>query len=280
MSTGKKIVLVTGCSKGGIGYALCEEYARQGCKVYATARRLESMATFLSPNIEKLTLDVMDDVQVRGVVQTVIEKEGRIDVLVNNAGANCGGAIADVPLEVAQRTFDTNFYAVIRTFKAIFPHMAARKSGTIVNIGSIVGEFPTAWNGIYAASKAALHRLCDVLYLECQPFNINIVCVAPGGVKSNIADTQLKAGISMPENSLYKAYTQSIVDRILASQGPKSISAEQMASLVVTASLAPSPPRYVSMGASSVIFKIFAWLPKTWVLNFLWRRLRGNPKIS
>lgn len=69
----------------------CEEYAKQGCKVYATARRLEAMATFLNPNVEKLALDVLSDEQVKAVVQTVIENEGRIDVLVNNAGVNCAG---------------------------------------------------------------------------------------------------------------------------------------------------------------------------------------------
>ncbi|KAI0347957.1 oxidoreductase [Trametopsis cervina] len=274
MPTGK-VVLITGCSKGGIGYALAEEYARQGCKVYATARRLESMASFQYPNIEKLALDVLSDDQVKSVVQTIIENEGRIDILVNNAGVNTAGAVADVPLETFRRTFDANFFAVIRTFQAVFPHMAARRSGLIVNVGSVVGNTPTPWNGAYSSSKAALHRVTEVLFQECKAFNINVTLIVPGAVKSHIADTVLQAGIIMPENSLYKAYTDAIIKRVLLSQGANSLSAEDMSKMVVTKTLSTSPPRYTTMGGSSFLFRIFDWLPRTFILNFLWKRFRG-----
>ncbi|KAI0684751.1 oxidoreductase [Cytidiella melzeri] len=276
MSTGTKVVLITGCSKGGIGYALANEYASQGCKVYATARRLESMATFQHPNIEKVTLDVLSDEQAKAVVHSIIDKEGKIDVLVNNAGVNCAGAIADVSMETFQRTFDANFFAVVRMFQLVFPHMAARKSGLIVNVGSVVGNTPTPWNGVYSSSKAALHRVTEVLYQECKPFNINVTLIAPAAIKSNIADTQLKAGIVMPENSLYKSYTDAIIKRVLTSQGSNALSAEDMAKMVVTKTLSNAPPRYMTMGGNSFLFTIFLWLPRTYVLNFLWKRFRGS----
>ncbi|KAI0803199.1 oxidoreductase [Irpex lacteus] len=276
MSSTKKVVLITGCSKGGIGYALADEYAAQGCKVYATARKLESMATFQHPSIEKLTLDVLSDEQVTSVVKTIVEKEGQIDVLVNNAGVNCAGAIADIPLETFKRTFDANFFAVIRLFQAVFPYMASRKSGLIVNVGSVVGNTPTPWNGAYSSSKAALHRVTEVLYQECQAFNIHVTLVVPGAVKSNIADTQLKAGIVMPENSLYKSYTEAIIRRVLLSQGSNAMTAEDMAKLVVTKTLSKSPPQYLTMGGSSFTFSLFLWLPRAFVLNFLWKRFRGT----
>ncbi|KAI0095212.1 oxidoreductase [Irpex rosettiformis] len=276
MTSAKKVVLITGCSNGGIGYALADEYANQGCKVYATARKLESMATFQHPNIEKLTLDVLSDEQVTSVVKTIIENEGQIDVLVNNAGVNCAGAIADVPIETFKSTFDANFFSVIRMFQAVFPYMASRKSGVIVNVGSVVGNTPTPWNGVYSSSKAALHRVTEVLYQECQAFNIHVTLVVPGAVKSNIADTQIKAGIVMPENSLYKSYADAIIKRVMLSQGSNAMTAEEMAKLVVTKTLSKSPPQYMTMGGSSFAFSIFLWLPRAFVLNLLWKRFRGK----
>ncbi|KAI0701031.1 oxidoreductase [Cytidiella melzeri] len=272
MSTAKKIVLITGCSKGGIGYALADEYASQGCKVYATARRLESMATFQHPNIEKMALDVLSDEQAKAVVQDIIEKEGKIDVLVNNAGVGCSGALADMPMEKLQRTFNTNLFAVIRMFQLVFPHMAARKSGLIVNVGSVTGIIPAPWTGVYASSKAALHSATDVLYQECKPFNINVTLIAPGSVESNIADTQRKAGMVIPENSPYKPYADSIRKKGLITEGLTALPAEDMAKMVVTKTLSCTPPRYMTMGGSSFIFVIFSWLPRTFVLNRMWKR--------
>jgi len=279
MSGSQKVVIITGCSEGGIGFALSEEYAREGCKVYATARRLESMDSLVHANIERLTLDVTSDEQVKEVVQAIIEKEGRIDILVNNAGVGCLGPTADISLERVMSVFDANFFSVIRTFQAIFPHMAARKRGTVVNIGSVSGEIPLPWSGAYAPSKAALHRLSDVLYQECKPFNINVVCVMPGGIKSHISDSILKSGITLPEHSFYKPWYQAIYNRALISQGPGSLPAPEMAKMVVARSLSSSPPRQMTMGLASFTFRILAWLPKTLVLNLLWKRFSSTSKV-
>ncbi|EKM54429.1 uncharacterized protein PHACADRAFT_97197 [Phanerochaete carnosa HHB-10118-sp] len=267
----RQVVIVTGCSKGGIGFALCEEYARRDCKVYATARRLEAIEGFSEPGIEKLALDVTSDENVQSVVKTIIDKEGRIDMVVNNAGVNCPGTIIDVPLDTVQRTFDANFLAVLRVCKAVFPHMAARRSGTIVNVGSIVGEVPTPWNGIYAASKAALHQITHVLWMECKPFDINVVLLTPGAVKSNIADKALTSGLNMPDDSLYKSYEPQIVSRILTSQGPQSMPTDEFARRTADATLAAKPPRSIMIGGNTTVWKTFAWFPKTWVLNLLWK---------
>ena len=128
---------------------------------------------------------------------------------------------------------------------------------------------------MYSSSKAALHRVTEVLYQECQAFNIHVTLVVPGAVKSNIADTQLKTGIVMPENSFYKSYADAIVKRIMLSQGANSMTAEDMARLVVTKTLSKSPPQYLTMGGSSFLFSLFLWLPRTFVLNLLWKRFRG-----
>ncbi|KAI0820598.1 oxidoreductase [Trametes gibbosa] len=270
-SASPKVVLVTGCSKGGIGFALCKEYATQGCKVYATARRAEAMEG-LGASVEKLVLDVTNDENVQTVVQTIINKEGRIDVLVNNAGLLCSGPIIDIPLDETQRAFDANVFSIIRMCKAVIPHMAVRKSGTIVNISSVMALIPTAWAGIYAATKAALHSLTQALYMECIPLNVSVVLVTTGAVRSNIASNRYATFQGLPEDSLYTRYLPSIVERISASQGPDCLPTDEYARRVVRASLQEKPPREMMLGGKTALYKVLLWLPRAVALWFMWRR--------
>ena len=134
----------------------CEEFAAKGCVVYATARKVESISGLKHGFIYRRVLDVNNQDDVQAAVQDVIETEGRIDILVNNAGMLCVGAYdsrmllpshfspsgptMDVPDEQVVRTFDTNVFGILRMSRAVFPHMAKRRSGLIINIGSIAGE--------------------------------------------------------------------------------------------------------------------------------------------
>ncbi|KAH9897829.1 NAD-P-binding protein [Cubamyces lactineus] len=279
MSTSKPVVLVTGCSKGGIGFSLCEEFASRGCIVYATARRLEAMQGFTHPDIHILALDVTSDENVREVVQSVIEREGHLDILVNNAGLGNTGAVIDVDMQEIMRTFDTNVYSVIRMAKAVIPHMAARKSGTIVNVGSIAGEIPIPWGGIYAATKAALHSLSETLYMECKPFNINVVLLAPGGVKSNIAANQAER-VQLPAGSLYADYVDSILAKLHMGQRNKPTPTDVFSRQVVDAVLKRPPRRYLTLASMSTTYWILSWFPRTWVLNLFWKRLGEGPRLA
>ncbi|RDB28761.1 NADPH-dependent 1-acyldihydroxyacetone phosphate reductase [Hypsizygus marmoreus] len=264
------VVLVTGCSTGGIGFALCNEFARQGCKVYATARDVEKMGEFEYGGIKKLPLDVTSDEAVERTVHHIVEVEGQIDVVVNNAGSFCSGPLIDQSLDDVKRNFDTNTYSVLRTAKAAIPYMAKRRSGVIVNIGSVVGEIATPWNGLYCASKAAVQSISDVLYMECKPFNVKVLHVAPGAVVSNISANG-GARFSLPENSLYTAFLPNILQRIYASQASNAMPADVFAQKVVSKALSRRPPLYMSLGGTSRIFAFFKWLPKTWVLFLMWR---------
>ncbi|KAI9068708.1 NAD-P-binding protein [Trametes sanguinea] len=281
MSASKTVVFVTGCSKGGIGFALCEEFATRECIVYATARRMEAMEGFTSPNIHTLTLDVTKDESVQSVIETVIEREGQIDVLVNNAGLGHTGPIIDTDMEEIVRVFETNVFSVIRMAKAVIPHMAARKSGTIVNVGSIFGEIPVPWGGLYSSSKAALHTLSDTLYMECKPFNINVVLLVPGGVRSNIVNNQSgPERLKFPENSLYADYVDSILTKLTASQRGNPTPADVFSKQVVGAVLKPNPPRYLTLARMSGVFWLFTWLPRTWILNYFWRIFGERPRLA
>ncbi|GBE80727.1 NADPH-dependent 1-acyldihydroxyacetone phosphate reductase [Sparassis crispa] len=269
MSASHKVVLVTGCSAGGIGFALCEEFAARGCKVYATARRVQAMEGFKHENIQRLQLDVTSEENISTVVQTIVNEEGKIDIVVNNAGVPCHGPLIDVPIDTVQRVFETNVFSILRVSRAVIPYMASRKSGTIVNIGSIAGEITTPWSGIYSATKACVERFSESLYMECQPFNISVVHISPGGVTSNIAQNMLTQ-LALPPDSLYKPYVDAIIMRVNVSQ-QRAMSAEEFARRVVGAAIAHRPPRYMTLGTSSFLFAIFKWLPRGWVLGRLWK---------
>ncbi|PPQ80900.1 hypothetical protein CVT24_013162 [Panaeolus cyanescens] len=265
-----QVVLVTGCTTGGIGYALCEEFARQGCKVYASSRRTETIADFADPNIEKLSVDVTNDASVQKALAQIVEKEGKIDVVVNNAGVIAAGPIVEQPLDHVKQVFETNTFSILRVCQAVVPIMAQRRSGTIVNVGSIVGEVSTPWNGVYCSSKAAVHSISEVLSMELKPLGISVMHVAPGAVKSNIASNGTKS-FQLASNTLYTDFLSNIIKRINASQGPHSMPSEEFAKQVVEKALKKNPPRYLTLGGHSRLFALFKWLPRTFVLGLLWR---------
>jgi len=273
-----RIVLVTGCSTGGIGFSLCEAFAEQGCKVYATARRLETMQGFQHAGIQKLVMDVTSDESISEAVQSILKTDGRIDVVVNNAGIGGHGPTLDIPQEDVQKTFEANTFSILRVARAVAPHMAARKSGTIVNVASIVGETPFPWGGPYAASKAAAISLSETLYMELLPFNVHVMVVSPGGVTSNLAHKMVDR-LVLPENSLYHNYTDAVVSRIVASQTNHPMPGNVFARKVVAKVLKKNPPRYMTLGTMSWINAFFKWMPRTPVLRFLWRLFgRQNKK--
>ncbi|KAF8349696.1 oxidoreductase [Amanita rubescens] len=272
------VVLITGCSLGGIGHAMCEAFAERGCTVIATSRNVSTMGDFKhETTIKKFALDVTQDEQVKEVVQQVVEQEGGIDILVNNAGMIAPGPLIDNDIEHVQRAFDTNVFGLWRMARAVIPEMAKRHKGLIVNIGSIVGEIPTPWNGIYCSTKAAVYSLSEVMNMECRPFGISVMHVAPGAVKSNIADNAA-AQYALPPSSLYKAYLPNIVKRMYASQGPGSMSTEKFAEDVVSKALKTSPPSYMMGGGLIRMFSVAKWLPRGLLLSVVWWMLtRKDP---
>jgi len=265
-----RVVLVTGCSTGGIGYSLCEEFAHQGCKVYATSRKIETMADFSDETIEKISLDVTSDESVQNALNHIVEKEGQIDVVVNNAGLMAPGPLVEHSLDNIKGVFDTNTFAILRVCKAVVPIMAKRHSGTIVNIGSVVGEISTPWNGLYCASKAAVNSISEVLSMELKPFNISVLHVAPGAVKSNISSNAI-GFFALAPDTLYTDFLWFINKRINESQGPNSMPTKEFAQQVVCKALRKKPPRYMSIGGHSGAFALFKWLPRGFVLYYMWR---------
>ncbi|KAF8548695.1 oxidoreductase [Imleria badia] len=270
----QKVVLITGCSTGGIGSALCEEFAARGCIVYATSRRLESMEGFQNPNIRKLVLDVTNGDDIERTVQTILAETGKIDIVVNNAGATAIGPVVEATIDQIRNAFELNTFAALRVSNAVIPSMFKRKEGLIVNIGSIAGLVTTPWNTIYCAAKAALHSISEGLAMECKPFGVKVMLVAPGGVTSNIAKNQA-ATFTLSPTTVYKDYEPKIIQRMNASQGQGSMDTTEFAQKVVAQALSASPPPYLTLGYNSTLFYLFQWLPRQYVLDRMYKALIG-----
>lgn len=178
--TTKKIVLLTGASSG-IGYKTAELLASLDYKVYGAARRVEKMASLSVLGITPIEMDVTDEISINQAVQKIIDQEGRIDVLINNAGYGSYGAIENVTLEEAKRQFDTNLFGVARLVQLVMPYMREQHAGKIINISSMAGRVTTYMGAWYHATKYALEAFSDALRMEVKPFGVAVVLVEPGG---------------------------------------------------------------------------------------------------
>lgn len=253
-------VLITGCSTG-IGRALSLELARRGCRVFGTARRPETLSALTELGGSALALDVTDAASVAEAVEATVAQAGRIDMLINNAGINVFGPLAEVAAEEVERMFDTNVQGLIAVTQAVFPHMARVRKGRIVNIGSVVGLLPTPFTGPYCATKAAVHMLSEVLRIEAAPFGIDVVVVQPGGVRSSIADNGATDLARYDrEESLYHWVRDGIAKRARASQ-TNPVSAEDFAREVAPKLLARRAPDVIRGGRGARVYPALSKLP-------------------
>lgn len=193
-----KVVLVTGGSSG-IGKSIGEFLLVKGFKVYGTSRQPENYPNSI---IKLVELDVLDEVSIFTAVETIVRTEGKLDVLINNAGAGITGPIEEIPMEEIKRNFETNFFGPIRVIKAVLPQMRQQNEGLIINITSIAGYMGLPYRGVYSASKGALELITEAFRMEIKDFNIQMTNVAPGDFATNIAAGRYHAPVL--ENSPYK----------------------------------------------------------------------------
>ncbi|SPJ43821.1 putative short-chain type dehydrogenase/reductase VdlC (fragment) [Leuconostoc carnosum] len=163
--TTKKVVLLTGASSG-IGYQTAVLLASLDYKVYGAARRVEKMAPLAALGITPIKLDVTDEESSKQAIQEIINQEGRIDVLINNAGYGSYGAIENVALDEAKHQFDTNLFGVARLVQLVMPYMREQHAGKIINISSMAGRVTTYMGAWYHATKYALEAFSDALRME------------------------------------------------------------------------------------------------------------------
>jgi NAD(P)-dependent dehydrogenase (short-subunit alcohol dehydrogenase family) len=190
-----RAVLITGCSSG-IGRASALRLARGGWTVYASARRLESIADLEDSGCRTLALDVTDEQSIRAAVETVESAEGAVGVLVNNAGYSQSGAIETVPMEAVRRQFETNVFGLVRLTQLVLPRMREQRWGKIVNVGSMGGRLSFPGGGHYHATKHALEAISDALRFELRGFGIDVILLEPGLITTEFGEA---ASASMSE---------------------------------------------------------------------------------
>lgn len=179
----KKVVLITG-GTSGIGKAVCQVLSGYGYIVYGSGRSAENGQQV--DNYKLVNMDVNDFKSVKSGVDYVLEKEGRIDVLVNNAGIGMAGAIEDSVVTEIIEIFNTNVAGIIRTCQAVLPGMRQQQSGLIINISSVGGLMGLPYRGIYSASKSAVETISESLSQEVMQFGVKVVLIEPGDFNTSI----------------------------------------------------------------------------------------------
>ena len=179
-----KIILITGASSG-IGFDAARQLALQGHKVYAAARRMEKLEELRQYGIVPVRLDVTDEESCKTAVNSILEAEKRIDVLVNNAGYGYFGALETVPMDAARNQLEVNVFGLARLCQLVLPSMRANRSGRIVNIASVAGHMSMTFGAWYCVSKYSVEALSDALRMEVKPFGIKVSIIEPGPIHTN-----------------------------------------------------------------------------------------------
>lgn len=252
-------VLITGCSSG-IGRALALEFSGRMHRVLATARDPDDLRQIAGERLRTARLDVTERQSIEAALREIVQWTGRVDILVNNAGFGLIGPLAEVGLDEVRAQLETNLVGLLAVTQAVVPGMVSRRSGRIVNIGSVSGLTTTPFGGAYSASKAAVHMASDALRMELAPFGIEVITVQPGAVGSRFGDNAMAGTESYREGSLYSRVFDAIEARVRLSQS-RPTPADRFARELVRVVTGPRPPAVIRMGRGSRILPLLARLP-------------------
>ena len=206
----KKVIVITGASSG-MGKETAKALIQQGHKVYTLARRIEQMQDIRALGGHPIQMDVTKESDIAHVIETIIQAEGRIDMLWNNAGYGLYGAVEDVPVDEARRQFEVNLFGLAAITQKVVPYMRDAKSGTIINTSSMGGKMYTPMGAWYHASKHAVEGFSDCLRLELQPFNIHVVVLEPGIIVTEFGDVMLDNISRFSAKGAYASLTAKLI---------------------------------------------------------------------
>lgn len=251
-----KVILITGASSG-IGLVTAVYLANKNYKVYGTARRLNEMTPIINAGGNAFKLDVTKEEDIINGVNYVIEKEGRIDVLWNNAGFGLWGAVEDISIERAKNQFDVNLFGLARITQEVLPFMRERKEGVIINTSSVGGRIYTPLGAWYHSTKHALEGLSDCLAYELKKFGINVCLLQPGMIVTEFNDVMLenlqKNSKNSPYSKLNKAMINGIKKNIKNPIGSHPIVVAKCVEKIIV-SKRPKKRYLVGYGARSMLF--------------------------
>ncbi|RAW44760.1 oxidoreductase [Halorubrum sp. 48-1-W] len=262
----QKTVLITGCSSG-IGRATAHAFNDEGWTVYATARNPADIETLGEAGCELATLDVTDGGDVDRVVDRVLDEEGAIDALVNNAGYGQFGPIEEVTTGTVHEQFDVNVYGPHRLIRAVLPAMRRERDGTIVNVSSVAGRVSFPGGGVYAGSKFALEAMSDALRNEVREFGVDVVVVEPGPVRTSFSDRVAReadpeASDGIERSGAYEDFYALFEDaKLVGGDGPGAVEPELVAAAVFDAASATRPPARVQPGTPARVGVLARFLP-------------------
>ncbi|MBS1204751.1 MAG: 3-oxoacyl-[acyl-carrier protein] reductase [Proteobacteria bacterium] len=257
-----KVVLITGVSSG-IGRAAALAFKARGCEVFGTVRDINTASPL--NGVVLTEMDVRDEDSVNLAIERVIAKAGRIDVLVNSAGVSLIGAVEETSVEEATRLFDTNFFGVLRTTRAVLPQMRNQKSGRIVNVSSVLGFLPAPFMGIYAASKHALEGMSETLDHELRESGVRITLVEPSftRTKFDVNSSETAERIAFYEDSRRQSLG-AILKKVATASLPESV-----AGTIVTAALGPWKMRNTPGGEATLLARLRRFAPASMVSKAL-----------
>jgi len=218
-----RIALVTGASSG-IGEVTAQRLSAAGYGVYGTSRRGAKVG---QRPFEMLALDVTSDASVEAAVKELIRLEGRIDLLVNNAGFGVAPAGAEESsLDQARAIFETNFFGLVRMTRAVVPHMRRQGNGRIINIGSVLGFLPMPYGALYAATKHAIEGYSESLDHELRTWGIRVSVIEPAYTKTQFDANLLQADAKLDEYREIRAAVSGTLIEVMAAADPPSVVAD------------------------------------------------------
>lgn len=249
-----KVVVVTGVSSG-IGRVAAEKFAARGYRVFGTVRGIAKAPPL--PGVELVEMDVRHDASVQHGIQTIIDRAKRIDVLVNNAGTSLIGAVEETTTAEAVSLFETNVFSILRTTRAVLPHMRAQRVGRIVNISSVLGFLPAPYMGLYSASKHAVEGLSESVDHEVRQFGIRVTLVEPSYTRTKMDTNAPRVSATIPDyNRERELASRAIVDSVKGAPEPEAV-----ANTIVAAALGPWRMRRTPGGQASLLSKLRRFMP-------------------
>lgn len=262
----QKIIVITGATSG-IGLACKSLFEKNGHRVISLARNN------INNDNDFFSCDVSKEIQVIETFKKIKEKYGQIDILINNAGYGISGAVELIENRDIENLFDVNLLGCINSFKYALPLI--KKGGMIINMSSVCALFPLPYRSLYCASKASLNMLSLCLYMECKPFNVKVVSICPGDVKTNFTKNRVKV---FKTNERYDDRIK-IATNLLDKREDRRMPPEKVAKVVFRVSKKKQPKPYVIVGFKyKVLHFAMRFLPTSWLLYFTEKFFGGHNK--